>query len=155
MSTGPYSFNEVSFELYLPDAKDYVYSDPAEGGDGYYYVLNKDGSRGGKIYVDMVRGTAFFPNNSLYDTAIADDENESKPVEKRNFCINGVDYTDTILHYGDLAVASDTNVGFIALDKTLFETICAITRSERFDGITDSWQMLCYYEKTVGAPTNS
>lgn len=157
MATGPYSFNEISFELYLPDAKDYVYSDPAEGGDGYYYVVNKDGTRGGRIYVDMTRGTSFFPNNSLFDTAIADDNKDN--VEQRNFYINGVDYTQTILDYGILATTREDGIvmldGFVELDKTLFDALVAITRSERFEGIGDSWQMLCYYEKTLGAPENS
>ena len=156
MSTGPYSFNEVSFELYLPDAKDWIYSDPANGGDGYYYVLNSDGTTGGRIYVDMTRGTAFFPNNSLYDTARAD---KNKDVEKRNFYINGVDYTDVIIQYGRLALTrEDENVmldGFIELDKTLLDALIAITQSERFEGISDSWQMLCYYERTIGTPENS
>ena len=128
----------------------------ANGGDGYYYVLNSDGTTGGRIYVDMKRGTAFFPNNSLYDTARAD---KNKDVEKRNFYINGVDYTDVIIEYGRLASnREDENVmldGFIELDKTLLDALIAITQSERFEGISDSWQMLCYYERTIGTPENS
>jgi hypothetical protein len=130
-----------------------VYSDPAEGGDGYYYVQNKDGSLGGRIYVDMTRATAFFPNNSLYDTAIADDEKDD--ITKRNFYIGGVDYTDILLDYGDRATTRADGIqrlnGFIELDKPLFDVLCAITRSARFEGIGDSWQMLCYYEKTLSA----
>lgn len=155
VATGPYSFNEVSFELYLPNAKDYEYSDPANGGDGYYYVVNKDGTRGGRIYVDMMRGTSFFPNHSLYATARAD---KDKAVELRNFYINGVDYTQIIIDYGRAAqTREDDNLmldGFIELDKTLFDALVAITQSERFEGISDSWQMLCYYEQTLGAPQN-
>ncbi|MBE7080090.1 MAG: TlpA family protein disulfide reductase [Clostridiales bacterium] len=152
MATGPYSFNEVSFELYIPDAKQYVYNEA----DGYYHVLNNDGTMGSVIYVDMTRATSFFPNNSLFDTAVADNK---KDVTKRNFYINGVDYTPIILQYGVASKSRpDENPmldGFIELNQELFNALVAITRSERFEGISDSWQMLCYYEKVLGAPANS
>ena len=106
------------------------------------------GTRLGVLTNDVV-----FPNNSLFDTAKAD---KQKEVTKRNFYINGVDYTDLILQYG-LASRSrtDNKFGFIELNQELFDALVAITRSERFEGISDSWQMLCYYEKVLGAPANS
>ena len=165
MSVGPYSFNEVSGELFLPDAKNYTFDesvliDVDEDGEidinGAYRVVNKDGTLGGVIYVDMTHATAFFTRNSLFDTAVAD---RNKELEKRNFYINGTDYTPLLLQYGTLARnrldSSDPSVpklsGFIELDQTLFEALCAITQSVRFDGISDSWQMLCYYYLTLSA----
>lgn len=153
LSVGPYSYNEVSGELFLPDAKNYAYNEAED----YYYVVNKDGSAGGKIYVNMLTATAFFNSNSLYQTARAALEKNPAtgeyiyPPEKRAFYIDGVDYTETIRDYGRKANNnSGIYHGFVELDQTLFETICAITRSARYDGIDDSWQLLCYYYLTLG-----
>ena len=165
MSVGPYSFNEVSGELFLPDAKNYtldesIVIDVDENGttdiNGAYRIVNKDGTLGGAIYVDMTHATAFFPNNSLYQTALAD---RNKDKELRNFYINGTDYTDLIIKYGRLAniriedsdPATPSLVGYVELDQPLFEALCAITQSVRFDGISDSWQLLCYYYRTLSA----
>ena len=165
LAIGPYSFNEVSGALFLPDAKTVVFDetvtrDMNDDGvtdiNGAYRIVDKDGNVGGIIYVDMVRATAFFSQNSLFETAKAD---RSKPLEERNFHINGVDYTDTIFKYGNWArnrlEDDDPNTpslsGFIELDETLFKALCAITQSARFEGIGDSWQMLCYYHRTITA----
>ena len=180
VAVGPYSFNEISFETYLPDAKDYAYSDPAEGGDGYYHLRNEDGSLGSVIYVDMTRATAFFPNNSLYDIAkdalslverekvdadgnVIKDPN-GKPIkewvnkyapEKRAFYINGVDYSQTVMDYAMQALFNDGMYeGYLALTEDLFDLlskICGI----KYEGLSDDWQRLCYYEKTLGASTNN
>lgn len=165
LSIGPYSYNEVSGELFLPDAKTVAFDetvavDVDEDGEidvnGAYRIVNKDGSLGGVIYVDMVRATVFFSQNSLFDTARAD---RNKPLDQRNFYINGTDYTETILKYGTWArnrledndPTTPLLSGFVELDQTLFDAICAITRSARFDGIDDSWQLLCYYYLTLKA----
>ena len=42
--------------------------------------------------------------------------------------------------------------GFAAVDQELFELLCILTRSAKYDGIENSWLLLCYYEKTL-APT--
>ena len=39
--------------------------------------------------------------------------------------------------------------GFAAVDKNLFELLATITRSDKYEGIENSWLMLCYYEKTL------
>lgn len=165
LSIGPYSYNEVSGELFLPDAKTVAFDetvsvDVDDDGvtdiNGAYRIVNKDGSLGGIVYVDMVRATVFFSQNSLFDTARAD---RNKPLDQRNFYINGTDYTETILKYGTWArnrledndPATPLLSGFVELDQTLFEALCAITRSARFDGIEDSWQLLCYYHLTLKA----
>lgn len=144
LSIGPYSYNEVSGELFLPDAKDYVYDETEDA----YYVLNKDGSRGGKIYVDMLKGTVQFPRASLYNTAINALTYEES---KRAFYINGVDYSEYLAEVG-YATMSNAGMyyGYAALNKQLFDTICAITRSAKYDGIADTWQLLCYYVRTLG-----
>ena len=166
LAVGPYSFNEVSGKTYLPDAKSVAFDetvtlDMNDDGvadiNGAYRIVDENGNMGGIIYVDMVRATAFFTQNALFDTAKAD---RSKPLEERNFYINGVDYTDTIFKYGNWArnrlEDDDPNTpalsGFIELDETLFKALYAITCSERFGGLSnEAWQMLCYYYRTVKA----
>ena len=176
VAVGPYSFNEVSFETYLPDAKEYTYSDPANGGDGYYHLLNEDGSLGSIIYLDMTRATAFFPNNSLYEIAldalsqverdkVDADGNvvkgpDGKPIkelvdkyapEKRAFYINGVDYSETVMDYAMQALFNDgIYEGYLALDQNLFDLLAKIC-GIKYGGLSDDWQRLCYYEKTLDA----
>lgn len=145
LSVGPYSYNEISGELFLPDAKDYTYVEAEDA----YYVVNADGSLGGKIYVDMLKATAFFPHNSLYQTAVdALDYEEAK----RAFYVNGKDYSYLLANIG-YQTTNNTGefYGYAALNKELFEAICAITRSAKYDGISDSWQLLCYYYRTLKA----
>lgn len=152
MSVGPYSYNEISGELYLPDAKAYEYDEMEDS----YYVLNKNGERVGKIYVDMLKGTVQFPRNSLYQTAIQALEYDKT---KRAFYIDntnngeddGVDYSEYLADVGYATMSnSGMYYGYATLNKELFEAICAITRSVKYDGITDTWQLLCYYVLTLG-----
>ncbi len=142
-----FSFNEITNELFLYDGIEYMYSET----DDRYYTKNADGSKGSMIYADMLRTTMFFNENSLFETARAD-KNEPD-VEKRNFYIDGVDYTDIIFKYGSQAfVQTGNNRYFVPLNKELFEALDAITMSTKWDGIVsaeDSWQMLCYYEVTL------
>ena len=146
VAVGPYSFNEISGEMYLPDEKAYEY-DEAE--DAYYVVEN--GVRQGKIYVDMTRATVFFNTASLQMIAEMALEKYPDPT-KRAFYIDGVDYTETIADY---AFFADRNMGmlkgFAEMDKELFEIIVAITTSSKYEGLDGSWQMLCYYERTLTA----
>ena len=147
MSVGPYSFNEVSGELFLPDAKDYVYVEAEDA----YYMVNANGTRSGKIYLDMTHATVFFAQNSLYNVA-ADAEDNNVALEKRAFYIDGVDYSPLLADKGYESL-SNTGMfnGYVALNKELFDAICAITRSVKYDGLDDSWQLLCYYYRTVNA----
>lgn len=159
-ATGPYSFNDVTMETYIPNAVDFEYADPAKtytyyiegttetkAGDGYYHVKNKDGSIGSILYLDVNRPTAFFNSATLYDTCR---EAQNYAPEKRAFYINGVDYTNPLqaicfkamLNSGDLK-------GFAAVDKEVYDIIAAITHSYS-EGIYNSWLMLCYYYDYLG-----
>lgn len=89
-ATGPYSFNTVTSELYIPNAIDYVYADPEKTytynnpdgdtdgdgendvpttgeheGDGYYHALNADGTLGSIIYLDVIHPTEYFNEDTL------------------------------------------------------------------------------------------
>jgi hypothetical protein len=151
-AVGPYSANLNTFELFIPDAIEYAYSDPAEGGDGYYHHLKEDGTLGGIIYLDVNRPTAFFTSISLYDICRDAIKNYPNP-EKRALYIDGVDYTETFMEICYAATQQTGALkGFAAVDQELFELLCILTRSAKYDGIENSWLLLCYYEKTL-APT--
>jgi hypothetical protein len=97
----------------------------------------------------MLKATAFFPHNSLYQTAVdALDYEEAK----RAFYVNGKDYSYLLANIG-YQTTNNTGefYGYAALNKELFEAICAITRSAKYEGISDSWQLLCYYYRTLKA----
>ena len=175
-AVGPYSYNEVTSELFIPGAIDYVYADreqeyvynspdgdlngdgvvdvPVSGaaaGDGYYHYLNSDGSLGSVIYLDGNRPTAYF-SSSLFD--ICKDAQKYAP-EKRALYINGHDYTTEVqklCYNADLLNKGDKK-GMIAVDKEVYKILNAITRSEKYDGVEDSqgniksWLMFCYYSK--------
>ena len=151
-ATGPYSANLTTFELYIPDAIDYYYSDPAQGGDGYYHEKES----GNIIYLDCNRVTAFFPYNSLKDICekaleLDDDFNFVYQPEDRAFYIGGVDYTPAMYTVCNNASNNEGALrGFIAVDQEIFELLNTITRSNKYEGIQDSWLMLCYYYKNLG-----
>lgn len=148
-AVGPYSANLNTFELFIPDAIEYAYSDPAEGGDGYYHHLQEDGTLGGIIYLDVNRPTAFFTSISLYDICRDAIKNYPNP-EKRALYIDGVDYTETFMEICYTATQQTGALkGFAAVDQELFELLCILTRSAKYDGIENSWLLLCYYEKTL------
>lgn len=151
-AVGPYSANLNTFELFIPNAIEYAYSDPAEGGDGYYHHLKENGELGGIIYLDVNRPTAFFTSTSLYNIC----RNALNYEEtKRALYIDGVDYTSTFqsICFKAMMQTGDRK-GFAAVDQELFELLCILTRSAKYDGIHNSWLMLCYYEKTLGPSNN-
>lgn len=148
-AVGPYSANLNTFELFIPDAIEYAYSDPAEGGDGYYHHLKDNGELGGIIYLDVNRPTAFFISSSLYNVCR---QAEAYAPEKRALYIDGVDYTPIFKDICFKAMLQSGNKkGFAAVDQELFELLRILTLSKKYDGIENSWLLLCYYEKTLSA----
>lgn len=138
------SFNQVTNEMFLYDGIEY-----AMGDDGYYHVQNEDGTLGEVIYVDLLHTTMFFQDNSLYDIAVSGLLNYPNE-EKRAFYIDGVDYSAKIAEYGHKSHFAERE-GYLPLDQDLFDILKAITESEKYEGVSDSWQLLCYYEVTLGA----
>ncbi len=148
-ATGPYSANLNTFELFLPDAIEYAYSDPEKGGDGYYHHVKEDGTLGGIIYLDVNRPTAFFNTASLYDICR---QAENYDEEKRALYLNGKDYTDAFYQICFKAnLPTNKMKGFAAVDQELFELLQILTLSEKYDGISNSWLLLCYYDRTLAA----
>lgn len=151
-AVGPYSANMNTFELFIPDAIEYAYSDPAQGGDGYYHHLKENGELGGIIYLDVNRPTAFFTSTSLYNICR---QAINYAPEKRALYINGVDYTEKFMSICFTAMQQTGDLkGFAAVNQELFDLLCILTRSAKYDGIENSWLMLCYYEKTLTPSQN-
>jgi hypothetical protein len=178
-AVGPYSYNEITGELFIPGAIDYVYADPTQEyvynspdgdingdgnndvpvsgtalGDGYYHYLNADGTLGSVIYLDGSRPTAYFNSSSLFN--ICKDAQKYDP-EKRALYINGYDYTtdvQSLCFSADLYNKNDKK-GMIAVNKEVYAILQAITRSEKYDGVEEtegnvkSWLMFCYYSKLL------
>ena len=164
-----YSFNVTTNETYLPGAVDYVYSDPKDGGDGYYHVRNADGSLGSIIFLDCLRATNMFNTISLRDICeqalaykrdengdiVYDDLNNPVyvyPPDKRALYVNGKDYTEIIYKWCDESTYNNgRRNGFIPVTQEVYEVLATITMSNKYEGIYNSWLRLCYYELTLGA----
>lgn len=165
-ATGPYSFNPDSEggtnELFIPNAIDFIYADPEKefvyaetnetaAGDGYYHYKHKDGSLGSIIYLETQNATSFFATDSLQSIV-----NGAAAYEetKRALYVNGKDYTDdvsklcfkSLLNTGDL-------YGKVPVDKAVYDIIYTITTSAKYEGIWNSWLMMCYYYTSLSAPT--
>ena len=157
-ATGPYSYNTITNETFVPDAKKFKLGD-----DGYYYVVEKDENGndvlGSKLYVDLTHATYLFPSDSL-QTLIENAEHYS--VEKRLFYLDDgsgskKDYTPIMQQYLLKALFNGTEAnggklyGLVELDETLMEILLKLTKAhDGFGGIKNSWQMLCYYYQTLG-----
>lgn len=146
------SQNLATFETFVADAPDYRYS--AE--DGFYHVVNKDGSLGSVLYLDTIHSTYFF-NYSLTARINAFKEFDANgdwtwKVEPhlRPFYHNGVDYTELLDEYCYYAKQNTGELyGFIAVDQRLYEALIAITESKEYGGERNSWLMLCYFYQTI------
>ncbi len=162
-AVGPYSANLNTFELFLPDAIEYEYSDLAESGDGYYHHKKADGSLGGIIYLDLNRPTAHFTTASLgaicNDALFGKKEDGVTPkyeVEDRALYIKEKehDYTDDFYDLWDQATSkaeSDPTYGMMPVTQEIFGWLNDVVRSEKYEGIENSWLLLCYYYRTLSA----
>lgn len=159
-ATSIYSANLVTGELFLPDAVDYIYdetyvydeaayaADPTQGIGCYRYV-DENGNVGSPIYLDATRPTAFSQKISLYDKARAD---RQKPVEQREFYINGVDYTERIMQLCHKAsITQGKYNGYVIVTQEVHDILYALTVYSAHEGLYNSWLTLCYYEKYLGA----
>lgn len=149
-ATGPYSSNLNTGEEFVIGAIKYAYSNPAQGGDGYYHELKADGTLGGIIYLDCNRPTAW-TGVSLFDICR---DAQKYAEDKRAFYINGVDYTDAVqaLCFNSTNGISKTDplYGMCAVNQEVFNLLRTITMSAKYNGIADTWLLLCYYELTLG-----
>lgn len=144
-ATGPYSTNLNTGEEYVIGAIKYTL-----GQDGYYHEVKANGTLGGKIYLDCNRPTAW-TGTSIYDLCR---QAQNYAEDKRGFYIDGVDYTDDLmaLCFNSTSGVSkdDPLYGMCAVNQEVFNLLRTITMSSKYQGLEDSWLLLCYYEATLG-----
>ena len=142
-SLGQYSFNEVSGETFLTDGIAYTYSEE----DGFYHVVNSDGSIGSYLYLDVNRPTPHFYEQSIYSYCLSAENFE---IENRTFYVDGVDYTPQMLEICERAMENEGKLeGFIAVDKEIYDLLNTILLSEKHKGVEDTWLCSCYYERVL------
>ncbi len=158
-AVGPYSANLNTFELFLPDAISYDFYEDTTGGHYYQTIIDEEGNKtqGGMIYLDVLNTTALFNSTTLYLICIDADkyEAESRALYVAEQYIDGIgyveahDYTQDFLTIVANAYAADD--AFVPVTKEIFEMLQIITRSSKYEGIEETWLLLCYYDKTLGA----
>lgn len=141
---GPFTYNPVTNETVVLFAKEVELAD-----DGYYYVV-ENGERVSKLYLDLTHPNYLFSNGTLQGVI----ESASSYLEyKRAFYLDGVDYTpimEDYLFYADFN-NGDLN-GMAAVDEQLMEIMLKFSKKhDGFGGVENSWQFMCYYEKTLRA----
>ena len=144
-SLGQYSFNEVSGETFLADGIAYTFSEA----DGFYHVVNSDGSTGKILYLDVNRPTVQFPSESIYSYC----QRAMKFTDPTTsaFYVDGVDYTATMFEICERAMKNEGDLkGFIAVDAEIYELLNTILLSEKHGGVKDTWLCVCYYERVLG-----
>ena len=151
-ATGPYSFNEVTMETYVPDALAYEYDETL---DVYYYDANgngayDEGTNDSFIYLDMVRSSYIFTSTSLQQV-IEEAQTKYPDASKRLFYLNGVDYTATMSKYLFKSMLNEGDLyGMVAVNKEIMDILVKLMRkADGFGGIENSWQLMCYYYKTL------
>ena len=155
---GPYSYNTVTSETFVPGAKEVKL-----GEDGVYHVVEEDenGNQilGSKIYLDLTHATYLFPSDSLQSFIESAD---NYAPDKRLFYLDDgqdgkKDYTEIMRKYLLQAMFNGTEAnggtlyGLVEIDEELMEILLKLTKAyDGFGGINNSWQMACYYYETLG-----
>ena len=147
---GPYSFNLVTNNYYVPDAIKTIL-----GQDGYLHTVTLDEdynevASNNKVYLDLVNTTYMFTRDALADKI---EQADSYKVEKRLFYLDGKDYSEIMQKYLHQAkLQNGEYYGLLAINEEVLEILQLFTkRHDGFNGIKNSWQLMCYYEKTVDA----
>lgn len=145
-AVGPYSYNEVTSETYVPDAITYAYD---EALDVYYHDTdgNKkyDADKDSLLYWDLTNATYLFTSSSLQ--TIIEQAYLYQDATKRVFYLNGIDYTQTMQKYLYFAQLNNGELyGKAVVNQELMDIMLLLTKAyDGFGGIENSWQLMCYY----------
>ncbi len=156
---GPYSYNTVTSETFLPGAQKVKYDEATDT----YRVTDENGVFLGDkyaglddaIYLDLVNTTYLFSSQSL--AGIIESAHEYAENKRLFYLPDGkgsyTDYTDEMQKYLFFAYRNDGELyGFTKIDKALMEILIKFTKAyDGFGGITNSWQMMCYYYQPIGS----
>ncbi len=156
-ATGPYSYNTVTSETFVPDAQKIKLGD-----DGVYHVVEEDGNGneilGSKVYLDLTHATYLFPSDSLQ--SFIENADDYAPDKRLFYLDDGKggkkDYTEIMRKYLLQAMFNGTEAnggqlyGLVELNEELMDILLKLTKAyDGFGGINNSWQMACYYYKTL------
>ncbi len=109
------------------------YSDPANGGDGYYHLLDdKNQPNGPYVLANMMFTTSHWSNQSLYSYAY------------NGLCVfDGVDYNDKIIEYSSYASYSNIR-GYVPVTKELHDVL--VLMAQNLGANTENeWLEMCSY----------
>lgn len=174
VAINPFSYNEVTGETYVPDAKEWAFDTDGiarlvDPNGAYVSKEDADVRLGSAIYLDMAHGTALFPSDS-FEQIIEQAELYYKDdrISKRLFyldipalygeVINGEeidgahDYTPLMKQYLYYAKLNNNELhGMVEVDETLLEIMKAVAKLyDGFGGVENSWQKMCYYYAELG-----
>lgn len=150
-AVGPYSYNEITGETYVPDAIAYAYD---EALDAYYYDADGDKKytegTDSLLYLDLSHATYLFTSNSLQ--SIIEQAYLYPDETKRVFYLDGKDYTQTMQKYLYFAELNNGELyGKTAINKELMDILLLLTKEyDGFGGVENSWQLMCYYYELLG-----
>ncbi len=146
MAVGPYSYNEVTSETYVPDAITYAYDEVL---DVYYHDADGDktynANKDSLLYLDLTNATYLFTTQSLQ--SIIEQAYLYEDETKRVFYLNGKDYTDVMQKYLYFAqLNNDELYGKTVVNREIMDIMLLLTKKyDGFGGIENSWQLMCYY----------
>ena len=151
-----WSISLVTSKLFVSDAIEYTYSDPEQGGDGYFHKLNEDGTLGSIIYLSMNMPTYLYTSSihaELESWKLRDKDGNWIVREwvgnetERRFYFDGTDYTMTLYMYWLASMQNEGDLnGFIAVDKPLFDILQYLIEAGDPD---NTWLLMCYYVETL------
>lgn len=153
----PYTYDEVTGEIFVPNAIDYRLDD-----DGYMREVRANGELGSYIYLDMVNTTQLLQEQSLkqiISDALAIEEPKNRAFYFSKMLPNGEydteDYTDEMLAYLNKALAQEVGselYGFVKVNEDLYDILKLFTQKyDGFGGVRNSWLLMCCYYQYLGA----
>ncbi len=160
---GPYSFNPITNQTYVPGTQHYKYDETTD----CYRITDENGvfladiyaGLDDRVYVDLSNATYLFPYNSLASYVESAD---NYAIEKRLFYLKNADgtytdYTPVMQKYLFFAYRNnDILYGKTTLNQELMNILSLLAKYyDGFDGVKDSWQMMCYYYNPIVKEVNA
>lgn len=146
---GPHVFDENGSvdEPILPDAVRYEFNE-----DGYYHVINEDGSVGSYIYLNILTPTAFVPDRTIYEIVLQSLEHPGEGFDFSTDDNPNANYNKDLIPYINQAYkAEGSEHGFVKVDQKLMSILKLFIERYGDNAVSeDAWQLLCYYYKSMG-----
>ncbi len=157
-SIGPYTMNMTTYKVFLPNTQKVAY----DATNDVYRITDTNGTFLGelyeglddRVYLDLTSPTMLFSSYILADYIHSYEDYET---EKRLFYLpdengNMKDYSPIMEVYRFEAECNNGILnGKIAVNAELMHVLLELTKKyDGFDGVKNSWQMMCYYYQPLG-----